>query len=274
LQAISTFDGAIGISRAVADDLAVWLSETGLAQRDRRPFRIGTFHLGADVGSSAPSLGLRPDAKRTLRQLRARPTFLMVGTVEPRKGYLQAIDAFSLLWNEGVDVNLVIVGKEGWPSLADDMRRDIPETVHRIRTHRERKKRLFWLDGISDEYLEKIYAASTCLIAASYGEGFGLPLIEAAQHKLPIMARDIPVFREVMGEHAYYFGAESPESLALDIQSWLTLHAADQHPKSTSLPPLTWRESALQLCNAILPPCPDQPPQPTAPRRRRHLFQA
>ena len=57
--------------------------------------------------------------------------------------------------------------------------------------------RLFWLEGISDEYLEKIYDAATCLIAASEGEGFGLPLIKVAQHKLPIIARDIPVFREV-----------------------------------------------------------------------------
>ena len=57
---------------------------------------------------------------------------------------------------------------------------------------------MLWLEGISDEYLDKVYAASTCLIAASEGEGFGLPLIEAAQHKLPIIARDIPVFREVV----------------------------------------------------------------------------
>lgn len=44
--------------------------------------------------------------------------------------------------------------------------------------------------------------SSTCLIAASFGEGFGLPLIEAAQHGLPIMARDIAVFREVAKEYA------------------------------------------------------------------------
>ncbi|MGK2941665.1 MAG: glycosyltransferase family 4 protein, partial [Immundisolibacter sp.] len=269
LQAISTFDGAIGISGAVADDLAAWQSETGLDRQDRRPFKIGAFHLGSDVANSAPSLGLRPNAEQTLRQLRARPTFLMVGTIEPRKGYLQTIDAFNQLWNEGVDVNLAIVGKEGWQGLAKDMRRDIPETVHRLRTHPERKKRLFWLDSISDEYLEKVYAASTCLIAASYGEGFGLPLIEAALHNLPIIARDIPVFREVVGNHAYYFGVGSPKSLAIDIQVWLTLYGADQHPKSANVPPLTWRESALQLCNVILPSCPDQPPQATGTCKRR-----
>ena len=60
--------------------------------------------------------------------------------------------------------------------------------------------------------LEKVYAASTCLISASEGEGFGLPLIEAAQHKIAIIARDIPVFREVAGDHAFYFnGNESTD---------------------------------------------------------------
>ena len=46
---------------------------------------------------------------------------------------------------------------------------------------------------------------SDVLVAPSRGEGFGLPLIEAAQHKLPIFARDIPVFREVAGENAFFF---------------------------------------------------------------------
>jgi glycosyltransferase involved in cell wall biosynthesis len=111
---------------------------------------------------------------------------------------------------------------------------------------------LFWLEGISDEYLEKIYAASSCLIAASYGEGFGLPLIEAAQHKLPIMARDIPVFREVAGEHAYYFEAETADGLAVDIKSWIGLYTQEKHPQSVNMQWRTWKESADQLCKIIL----------------------
>ena len=153
------------------------------------------------------------DAESTLNLLSLRPSFLMVGTVEPRKGHTQALAAFEKLWEQGLDANLVIVGNQGWnmESLAD-----------RLRHHPEQGKRLFWLEGISDEYLEKIYAASTCLIAASEGEGFGLPLIEAAQHKLPIIARDIPVFREVAGEHAHYFNGLEPQVLADAIKHWLT----------------------------------------------------
>ncbi|MCI4412194.1 MAG: glycosyltransferase, partial [Thiotrichales bacterium] len=103
-----------------------------------------------------------------------------------------------------------------------------------------------------DEYLEKVYAISTCLIATSEGEGFGLPLIEAAQKKLPIIARDIPVFREVAGEFAYYFKNDNDASVLADtISDWLDLYKNNEHPKSDDMPWLTWKESAEQLLKAL-----------------------
>ena len=162
----------------------------------------------------------------------------MVGTIEPRKGYAQTIAAFEMLWNEGVEVNLVIVGKIGW--MMDSM-------IHHLNNHPELEKRLFWLQGINDEYLEKVYAASDCLIAASEGEGFGLPLIESAQHKLPIIARDIPVFREVAGQYAYYFSGLKPQDLAGTIKSWLESYAKDGVPRSDNMPWLNWNQSTQQL---------------------------
>jgi len=252
LQTVAKFDGAICISKAVADDLVAWQEEAGFDWQDRRPFRVGWFHLGADVANSAPSLGLPDNAEWMLGQLRARPSFLMVGTIEPRKGYLQTIEAFSQLWNDGNDVSLVIVGREGWKDLSDDMRRDIPTTIDRLRTHPELNKRLFWLEGISDEYLEKVYAASTCLIAASYGEGFGLPLIEAAQHKLPIIARDIPVFREVAGEHASYFSAINSSELACAISGWLEKWLKKSATGSEGMHFMNWKQSAKAVIDVLV----------------------
>jgi glycosyltransferase involved in cell wall biosynthesis len=251
LEAISAFDGAVCISRAVADGLRSWQSGVGLEWKDRRPYSIEWFPLGADVLNSAPTVGLPPDAKRTVERIRTRPSFLMVGTIEPRKGYLQVLDAFDSLWSDGLDANLVIIGSEGWKHLPDAMRRDIPQTVMRLRSHPELNKRLFWLEGISDEYLEMVYSASTCLIAASYGEGFGLPLIEAAQHKLPVIARDIPVFREVAGEHAFYFEADHPDELAQAVQSWFRLYSIGHHPGSEDMQWLTWKDSAARLLEKI-----------------------
>lgn len=262
LQAISYLDGAVCISRAVADDLAAWRTQQEKESDSNKvqasaPYAIDWFHLGADLSNSAPSRGLPTNAQALLTQLRSRPSFLMVGTIEPRKGYLQAIEAFSQLWQQGADINLVIVGREGWQGLPATSRRDIPATIERLQNHPESGQRLHWLDGISDEYLEQVYAHSTCLLAASYGEGFGLPLIEAAQHRLPILARNIPVFQEVAGAHASYFEAATPAGLAQAVQLWLGQHATDHAPaplpQSAEMPWLTWNDSAAQLLRRLLP---------------------
>jgi glycosyltransferase involved in cell wall biosynthesis len=242
-------DGAMCISNAVAKDLESWLKTTG--RQHPRPMRIDWFHLGADIENSIPSTGLPQNAEHVLSKINATHSFLMVGTIEPRKGYLQTLQAFTRLWQQGHDINLVIVGKEGWNGLPDDLRRSIPETVRQLRSHPELGQRLLWLEGISDEYLEKIYAASTCLIAASEGEGFGLPLIEAAQHKLPIIARDMPIFREVAGKHAYYFAGLEPRQLMDAIINWLDLKKADKAPISHTMQWLTWKESAANLVKKL-----------------------
>lgn len=242
LEAITRFDGAICISQAVANELAGWLEEFK-PQRGRR-FDVSWFHLGADTENSVPTTGMPSDAPQLLTALNARPSFLSIGTIEQRKGQAQMLSAFESLWAQGCEINLVLVGKEGWK---------VDALVGRLRGHFELGKRLFWLEGISDEYLERVYCASSCLVAASEGEGFGLPLIEAAQHGLPIIARDIPVFREVAGMHAFYFRNDNdPQVLADAIQEWLALDQADSAPQSKAMPWLTWAQSAAQLLNIVV----------------------
>ena len=122
----------------------------------------------------------------------------------------------------------------------------------KVRAHPELGHKLLWLEGVSDEFLEKVYAAASCLLAASEAEGFGLPLIEAAQHHLPIMARDIGVFREVAGAHATYFSGLQPENLAKAIGAWLALHRAGGAPSSSSMPWLTWQQSTQHLLDIVI----------------------
>jgi glycosyltransferase involved in cell wall biosynthesis len=241
LTTLAQTDGVLCISRAVADDMVDWLSVFG---GDRsRSFKLGWFHLGGDVAGSIPSMGFPADAEHVLNALSSRPSFLMVGTLEPRKGQMQALAAFEQLWDQDLNVNLVLVGQYGW---------NVDLLIEMIRKHPELNRRLFWLEGISDEYLEKVYAASTCLIAASEGEGFGLPLIEAAQHKKPIIARDIPVFREVAGDYAFYFSGRTPKNLSGAVCEWLALNKAGKAPKSETMPWLTWKQSTKHLLDVML----------------------
>ncbi len=242
LQVVAMADGAVCISMSVAKELSLWIREHG-GERNGQ-FKIRWFHLGADVAGSVPSTGLQANASEVIDKLIAGPSFLMVGTLEPRKGYSQVLAAFEILWNQGISANLVIVGAKGWRA---------DELVRNLLDHSMRGEKLFWLEGISDEYLERVYASSTCMIAASAAEGFGLPLIEAAQHRLPIIARDIPVFREVAGAHAYYFSGTTGEALAEAVRNWMALYAEGRVPLSDGMPWLTWAESVQQLLSAVLP---------------------
>ena len=183
------------------------------------------------------------NASSVIEEISGRTTFLTVGTVEPRKGHALMLAAFEELWANGVDVNFVIVGKQGW---------EMEKFSAKLQHHPELRKRLFWLKGVNDEYLEALYDAATCLIMASEGEGFGLPLIEAARHKLPVLVRDIPVFREVAGNHASYFTANNPQDLARAINNWLDLYAAGEHVLPDDMPWQTWRQSTEQIKSILL----------------------
>ena len=252
LSCIANFDGAFGISQSVAADLQAWRKEH--VNSLNTPYSIGWFHLGADQANQTPTksgLGIATGDQRVLTEIKARTSFLMVGTLEPRKGYLQAIEAFTQLWNLGVDVNLIIVGKEGWTDLPGDRRRSIPNIIRALGENPHFGKRLFWLEAIDDAFLRLLYQSCNCLIAASEGEGFGLPLIEAAQFDLPIIARDLPVFREVAKDQAYYFKGSTKEDLAHAVQHWITLYQTQAHPQSFPLKSQTWKSSAQQFLQCL-----------------------
>jgi glycosyltransferase involved in cell wall biosynthesis len=229
-------------SRSTADDVYSWLNEVG--PETQQPLSIQYFHLGADLHASAPTRGLPDDADQILARLRSRPSFLMVGTVEPRKGHLQVATAMEELWAQGIDTNLVMVGKRGWNI---DL---IDRLEERMRKEPFGSSRLFWLQGITDEMLVEVYRNVRALVAASEAEGFGLPLIEAAHYGLPIIARDIPVFREVAGKHAYYFDGKDPRSLAEALRNWLSL--GNEVPSSAGISWLSWQQSSRELFDAVL----------------------
>lgn len=240
LEAVAMLsDQLICISQAVADDLKGYLQQQAIPHNP--DLKISHFHLGADLDASLPTTGLPDNTPELLQRFNGHPTFLMVSTIEPRKGYIQALEAMELLWNQGVKANLVIVGKPGWMT---------EQLIERLDNHPEQGRQLFCLYSASDELLELVYQNSSCLLAASEGEGFGLPLIEAAQHGLPLIVRDIPVFREVAGDHATYFSGANAADLADVVTAWLEL-PSEQRISSAGMPWLSWQQSKQQLLGAL-----------------------
>ncbi len=235
LKTIVKFDSIIAISKSVKEELQNYLPNKQ---------NISYFHLGADIFKLNTPSDLSQNQKLQLLLLKKTKTFLMIGTIEPRKAHAQTLESFELLWSENIDVTLAIVGKKGWL---------VESFLQKLQKHPQLNEKLFFLENVEDTYLEELYLVSDCLIAASYGEGFGLPLIEAAQHNLAIIARDIPVFKEVASQYAsYYKDTLKPIDLAEIIKKWLDLYKLNEHPKSLEMPYLTWKQSTQKLLKNIL----------------------
>ncbi|WDS35637.1 glycosyltransferase family 1 protein [Pseudoxanthomonas sp.] len=233
-------DGVLCISRAVADEFESWLNQSRPARQ--RPISIGWFHLGADLAVVSRADGKANPHTHDLQALGEQPTFLMVGTIEPRKGHAQVLSAFERLWAQGMDVNLLIIGKPGWL---------VESLIERMRRHPMRGKRLFWFEKAGDDLLLAAYQCASALVNASEGEGFGLPLIEAAHHGVPLIVRDLPVFREIVGEHAVYFAGYDAESLASAVEHWIELDIEGRAPPSGEMSWLTWSAATAQLVDVV-----------------------
>ncbi len=242
-------DGLICISKSVMQDTRAWLEQyPGLAAN----LRLEAAPLGSEIAQSQPTTGLPDGAPTLLKTITSKQTFLAVGSVCPRRGYEQLLEAFELLWSEGQDVNLVIVGSALWPDLKASDRRTVPEIEAALEACSQRNEQLIWLQGVSDEYLQALYNTADVFVTATRAEGFGLPLVEAAAHGLPIIARDIPVFREIAGdESAFYFTDATAEGLAQAIRDWQGLHAKGEHPCSNGIQGYTWDNNRKALLAAM-----------------------
>lgn len=231
--ALTYSTGFVCISRTVADELLTLLKAIEFPRR----MKVGYWQLGADfIGEASTNQHLKVAVPR-------RPLFLMVGTVEPRKGHRVVLDAFEALWLDGVDADLMIVGKKGW---------GVAHLIGRIRAHPEFGKRLAWREKVSDEELGSLYAQCDALIAASFAEGFGLPIVEAGHFGKPVLASDIPVFREVGkgAAAANFFKVGDSTALATVVRKFMKARRKANAQSRMEWP--SWAESAAQLEEVVV----------------------
>lgn len=226
-SALTYSSGFVCISQAVAMELHTILQ----AIRFPHPMKIGWWPLGADFQNEAAPL-----AAATARQSQ-RPHFLMVGTIEPRKGYDVALAAFELLWADGFDAELSIIGKPGW--LTEGL-------VARMTEHPEAGRRLHVRGGVSDAEVAEAYAMADALVSASHAEGFGLPLVEARHFGKPAIVSDLPVFREVTSGagNVLFFEPGKAAALAQAIRQFAAQPKTGVQPAE---PWPNWEESAQRL---------------------------
>jgi glycosyltransferase involved in cell wall biosynthesis len=192
------------LARALAgSDLIVTVSEAMRSEiMNFRPgVRVAVVPNGLD--DDRPSVA--GDCGPTLERLGLPRQFLLaVGHLEPRKNYPALVDAVHLLSASGIQLPLVIVGNDS--GAGEQIRSRIAE--HGLQS------RVLMLSGLSDAELSLLYRVAEAFVFPSRYEGFGIPLLEAMQAGTPVVASDIPVFREVLADAGAWFDPGSAASIA------------------------------------------------------------
>ena len=112
-----------------------------------------------------------------------KPFILGFTSKNPKKNTKRLLEAYGLVNEEFPHLDLVVVG----PGFEEQ---------------------------VSDIRLNRLYRTSKCLVYPSLYEGFGLPILEAFTAGTPVIASDIPVFREIAAGAALYVNPKDPKDIA------------------------------------------------------------
>ena len=184
----------VTVSQERADQLS---QLTGLARDD-----IEVVTNGIDVGDV---LGLAPTGLRLAQRLRlldADPLLLLPVRLTRRKRIEAAIDATAALRRRGHAAVLVVTGTAG-PHDASNQAylRELAARAKKVEgVH------LLASLGLKIRYgtVVDLYALADVLVFPSESEGFGIPMLEAGLHRMPIVCSDIPALRETGGDDPIY----------------------------------------------------------------------
>ena len=164
-------------------------------------------HAYADAGRPmvpchvAPLPSSLPETKKSVVTIEFPPTpyFVVIGTIEPRKNHLLLLNIWRRLAEEHRrPPNLMIVGARGWEN---EQILDVLDRSALVRPH------ILEISGLSDSALAQLIAHARALLMPSFAEGYGLPVVEALASGTPVIASDIPVFREVSQGKALFYHA-------------------------------------------------------------------
>ena len=147
---------------------------------------------GVDAERFGAAAGATAQAQRDGWRARFGEYLLVVGGIEPRKGTMDALEGYALARRRHVDLRLVVAGGETLFDYAE----------YRRRFDRRREALRVPVDvlgPVDHGELPSLVAAARAVPFLSTKEGFGLAAMEALAAGVPVVARDLPVIREVFG---------------------------------------------------------------------------
>ena len=218
---LTTAAGVIGNSQATLDELGAFGQAEGLPSPPTLAAWLGMEPLVASRASPFP-----------------RPTFITVGTIEARKNHMLLLDVWSRIIDKlGMDApQLLIIGQRGWEAepVFDRLDRDA-----KLRGH------VLEMNECSDAELAAHMSAARALLFPSFTEGYGLPMIEALGLGVPVIASDLPVFREIGGAIPEFIDPvdkDSWEAAILDFAKTGSDAREEQLRRITSFRLPTWSD--------------------------------
>lgn len=138
--------------------------------------------------------------------LAAHSYFVVIGTIEPRKNHDLLLNVWRSLSKLDNPPKLIVIGARGWES---------QHTIGTLERSPAIKKLVLEIGGLLDEEIHVLLANSCALLMPSFAEGFGLPILEALTLGVPVIASDLPVFRETSeGKALFLDPTDGPSWLA------------------------------------------------------------
>lgn len=149
-----------------------YISEGSRQIAEQRIFR-GARPAGVTIPLGADGIGVSPP-----RFDPASRSFIVVSTIEPRKGHLQILRAFELLWKQGQEIPLVFVGRKGWLS---------PSQLAHLERLNQEQPLFTWHANLRDPQVREVILSSRATIYLSQHEGYGLPPMESLALGKPVI---------------------------------------------------------------------------------------
>jgi glycosyltransferase involved in cell wall biosynthesis len=149
------------------------------------------------------------------------PYILSVATLEHRKNLPILLQACEILWNEGLDFDLLLAGQ--------------PREGFTLPPNKRTQNRIHCLGYVDEAALPSYFSNALCTVYPSLYEGFGLPVLEAMQCGSPVLASDIPVLRETGADAALYAPPNEPNAWAAALKSLLENEAERERRRALGL---------------------------------------
>jgi glycosyltransferase involved in cell wall biosynthesis len=225
----------ITISQAAKDDIVSYI---GIPAD-----RITVTHLAVDEAYH-PRMGAERDAAVREKYNLPDRFVLYIGGFDVRKQVNQLLLAYSYVGPaEGTDVPLVIAGKEpewGTPVFPD---------LRKYAADLKITDFVQWIGRVDEADKPSLYRLAEVAVFPSRYEGFGLPVLEAMASGTPVVANQIPVIEEIVGDGAYLVENGNARKMAGAILALLGDESLRETISSRGLAQAThfsWRKTARQ----------------------------